>query len=287
MDDNATNRRVLYEMLRHWQMHPMAADGGLAALNELQRAVALGHPYPLVLLDAQMPDMDGFTVAERIQQTPALAGAAIMMLSSADLPGDTARCRALGIATYLTKPIKQSDLLDAMLAVMGDARTTAPAAAPLRTLAPEPLRSLRILLAEDNLVNQRLVVRLLQKRGHGVVIANNGREALAALQDGGFNIVLMDVQMPEMDGFEATAAIRAHEREGGAHVPIVAMTAHAMKGDQERCVAAGMDGYVSKPISPQRLFDEIDRVVPAVREQPHGGATRATAAVQPGTRVTP
>jgi CheY-like chemotaxis protein len=225
-----------------------------------------------VLLDAQMPDMDGFTVGERIQQTPALAGAAIMMLSSADLPGDTARCRALGIATYLTKPIKQSELLDAMLAVMGDARTTAPAVAPLRTPAPEPLRSLRILLAEDNLVNQKLVVRLLQKRGHSVVIANNGRDALAALQDGWFNIVLMDVQMPEMDGFEATAAIRAHERQGGAHVPIVAMTAHAMKGDQERCIAAGMDGYVSKPISPQRLFDEIDRVVPAVREQPAAAA---------------
>ena len=154
VDDNATNRRVLYEMLRHWQMHPTEANGGLAALSELQRAAALGHPYPLVLLDAQMPDMDGFTVAERIRQNPALAGATIMMLSSADLPGDAARCRALGLATYLTKPIKQSELLDAMLAVMGDARTTAPAAAPLRAPAPEPSRSLRILLAEDNLVNQ-------------------------------------------------------------------------------------------------------------------------------------
>jgi CheY-like chemotaxis protein len=268
VDDNATNRRVLYEMLRHWQMHPTAADGGLDALSELQRAAALGHPYPLVLLDAQMPDMDGFTVAERVRQTPALAGAAIMMLSSADLPGDTARCRALGIATYLTKPIKQSELLDAMLAVMGDATTAAPAVVPLGAPAAEPVRSLRILLAEDNAVNQTLAKRLLEKRGHRVAVTGNGSEALAALHDEAFDLVLMDVQMPEMDGIEATAAIRARERASGAHVPIIAMTAHAMKGDQERCVAAGMDGYVSKPISAQRLFDEIDRAILAAHKQP-------------------
>jgi CheY-like chemotaxis protein len=262
VDDNATNRRVLYEMLSHWQMRPTVADGGLAALSELQHAVALGSPFPLVLLDAQMPDMDGFTLAERITQTPALAGVTIMMLSSVDLPGDTSRCRALGIATYLTKPIKQSELLDALLNVMGHTAAAVLDKVPARAPIPAPGRRLRVLVAEDNAVNQRLAMRLLEKRGHYVVVRGNGRDAVAVMKDESFDLVLMDIQMPEMDGFEATAAIRAQERQSGVHVPIIAMTAHAMKGDEERCLVAGMDGYLAKPITPQRLFDEIDRSCP-------------------------
>ena len=273
VDDNATNRRVLYEMLCHWRMRPTAADGGLAALSELQRAVALGSPFPLVLLDAQMPDMDGFTLAERIRQTPALAGATIMMLSSADLPGDTARCRALGIATYLTKPIKQSELLDAILTVMGHGAVAIPDMVRLNAPTPGPAGQLRVLVAEDNAVNQRLAMRLLEKRGHHVVVRGNGRDAVAALNDAPFDVVLMDVQMPEMDGFEATAAIRAQEQQTGVHVPIIAMTAHAMKGDEERCLQSGMDGYVSKPIQPDTLFEAIDRVL-TVAAQPRDQATR-------------
>jgi signal transduction histidine kinase/DNA-binding response OmpR family regulator len=266
VDDNATNRRVLYEMLSHWQMRPTVADGGLAALSELQHAVALGSPFPLVLLDAQMPDMDGFTLAERITQTPALAGVTIMMLSSVDLPGDTSRCRALGIATYLTKPIKQSELLDALLNVMGHTAAAVLDKVPARAPIPAPGRRLRVLVAEDNAVNQRLAMRLLEKRGHYVVVRGNGRDAVAVMKDESFDIVLMDIQMPEMDGFEATAAIRAQERQSGVHVPIIAMTAHAMKGDEERCLVAGMDGYLSKPITPQRLFDEIDRSCPSLTD---------------------
>jgi signal transduction histidine kinase/DNA-binding response OmpR family regulator len=267
VDDNATNRRVLYEMLSHWQMRPTTADGGLAALTELQRAVALGSPFPLVLLDAQMPDMDGFTLAEHIKRTPELAGATIMMLSSADLPGDTARCRALGIVTYLTKPIKQSELLDAILTVMGCEAIAPPQTTAVSAPVPDPAGRLHILVVEDNVVNQRLAMRLLEKRGHRVVVRGNGREAVASVFDEPFDLVLMDIQMPEMDGFEATAAIRVQERMTGVRVPIIAMTAHAMKGDEERCLVAGMDGYVSKPLSPQKLFDEIDRLVAAAHVQ--------------------
>jgi CheY-like chemotaxis protein/HPt (histidine-containing phosphotransfer) domain-containing protein len=261
VDDNATNRRILYEVLTHWRMRPTAADGGIAALTELRHAVALGQPFPLLLIDAQMPDMDGFTLVERIKQDPTLSAATIMMLSSADLPGDAARCRSLGVAVYLTKPIKQSELLDAILTALG---APAPAAEriPLSAPSPDTARpSLRILLAEDNVVNQKLVTRLLEKRGHTVMVAEDGRAALAAIDRELFDVVLMDVQMPEMDGLEATAAIRAREQATGAHLQVVAMTAHAMKGDEERCLDAGMDGYVSKPISAERLFEAIDRVL--------------------------
>jgi CheY-like chemotaxis protein len=281
VDDNATNRRVLYEMLSHWQMRPTTADGGLAALSELARAVALGSPFPLVLLDAQMPDMDGFTVAERITQSSTLAGAAIMMLSSADLPGDTARCRALGIATYLTKPIKQADLLETLLTVMGHGAAAVPAREPVAAPLPGLGGRLRVLVAEDNAVNQRLATRLLEKRGHRVVVCGNGREAVAAVNEEPFDVVLMDIQMPEMDGFEATAAIRAHEEQSGEHVPIIAMTAHAMKGDEARCVVAGMDGYISKPISPQKLFDEMDRLVPLACGRPAVALGPSTVAAAP------
>jgi PAS domain S-box-containing protein len=260
VDDNATNRRLLFEALSSWRMRPTLADGGVAALHELRRAVRLGEPFPLALVDAQMPGMDGFSLVQSIRNDPELAVATIMMLSSRDLAGDAARCRALGIAAYLCKPIRPSELRDAILEVLGQ---TAHAAPPTCVAAPRaelPVRTLRILLAEDNAVNQRLVTRVLQRRGHSVAVAADGRQAVAAVMAERFDLVLMDVQMPEMDGFEATAAIREQERIAGTHLPIVALTAHAMKGDEERCLQAGMDAYLTKPLDTSRLIQLTEAI---------------------------
>jgi CheY-like chemotaxis protein/HPt (histidine-containing phosphotransfer) domain-containing protein len=274
VDDNATNRRILTEMLTHWHMKLTAVDGGPAALAALEQARDAGEPFPLVLLDAMMPEMDGFALAERIKRTPGLAGATILMLSSAGLRGDAARCRELGVAAYLTKPIKQSDLWDAIVTALG---TPSPDQARPPLITRHSLRAsrrhFRILLAEDNAVNQKLAVHLLEKWGHTVVVANDGREALEHVGAGlwaspfasgvpPFDLVLMDVQMPEMDGFEATAVIREREQETGGRLPIIAMTAHAMQGDRERCLEAGMDGYISKPIQAEELFAALEELVP-------------------------
>ncbi len=263
-DDNETNRHILSEMLANWRMGPTAADSGRAALAELKRAAGAGEPFPLVLLDAVMPDLDGFAVAQEIKRDPALAGATIMMLSSADGAGELARCRELGIAVYLRKPIKQSELLDAILTVLGrlaaESQTTSAATG---VAAAGALRGLRVLVAEDNEFNQELVASLLTKRGHAPVLAGNGNAALAAWEREPFDLILMDVQMPEMDGFAATQSIRANEKDKGGHVPIIALTAHAMKGDRERCLAAGMDAYVSKPIRAAELFEAIGRLLSA------------------------
>ncbi len=273
VDDNATNRRILEEMLTHWDMKPALADGGWTALAAMERAKDAGKPFPLILLDAQMPEMDGFTLVERIKQNPELTGATIMMLTSAGQRGDAARCRELGIAAYLVKPIKQSDLLDAILTALGMPvqKLDVPFLVTRHSLR-ESRRKLRVLLAEDNRVNRELAVRLLEKRGHKVVVAGDGKEALASLEKQTFDIMLMDVQMPEMDGFETTAAIRAKERVTGTHLPIIAMTAHAMGGDREQCLAAGMDGYVSKPIQAKELFEVIEGMVstPAGAAPPRG-----------------
>ena len=206
-----------------------------------------------------MPDADGFTLAEAIKKDPAIAGATVVMLTSAGQPGDAARCRELGVAAYLTKPIKRSELRGAILLALGGqpAERDRPALVTRHSLR-EARHTGRILLVEDNSVNQLVARRLLEKRGHTVVVANNGREALAILEDAafvGFGCVLMDVQMPEMDGFECTAIIREREQVTGSHLPIIAMTAHAMKGDEARCLAAGMDAYLSKPIQPDELFE--------------------------------
>jgi PAS domain S-box-containing protein len=268
VDDNATNRQILEEMLTNWRMAPQAADGGRAALAAMEKARGGGRPFRLVLLDAHMSDLDGFAVAEQIKRNPELAGATIMMLTSDRQRGDAARCRELGIAAYLTKPITQSELLDAILLALGQRPQVSPAVE--RAASPPPRtakRHLRILLAEDNLVNRGLAVRLLEKRGHVVAVTRNGREALEALEKSsfrGFDAVLMDVQMPEMDGVEASASIRAWEKAHGGHIPIIAMTAHALKGDRERCLEAGMDGYVAKPIRAAELVEEIERCVPNV-----------------------
>ncbi len=223
-----------------------------------------------------MPGMDGFAVAERIKKNPKLTGATIMMLTSAGHLGDAARCRELGIAAYLIKPIRQLELLDAMCKALGSVPAKQPAAAVDQDRSLSERRpALRILLAEDNAVNQTLAVRLLEKRGHCVKTAENGRDALAAFSREEFDLVLMDVQMPGMNGFEATAAIRAQERATGAHVPIVAMTAHALKGDEERCLAAGMDAYVSKPIKANVLFQTIEGLLPDAVLQGAGAARDA------------
>ncbi len=257
VDDNAVNRRIFEDQSTHWRMKPTCVDGGQAALEALATATREGRPYGLVLLDANMPDLDGFGVAEEIAKRPELAGATIMMLTSSGQYGDVARCRNLGIASYLTKPIRQADLHEAICRILGNESVATPTA--VAAVAPQgPARSVKVLLAEDNVVNQRVADGLLTKRGHRVTVVGNGHEALSALDRETFDLVLMDVQMPELGGFEATAAIRERERGTGQHVRIVAMTAHAMTGDRERCLAAGMDGYLSKPIDARRLFAVVE-----------------------------
>jgi two-component system, sensor histidine kinase and response regulator len=263
VDDNHANRRVLEGMLSRWGMRTTLSAGGRAGLAALRIAKSQGHPFPLVLLDGQMPEMDGFMVAEMIRQNPSLGGATIMMLTSAGHVGDAARCRELGISAYLVKPIRQGELLNAICAVLG----IAPQRTSDRLITKHALREQhhrhRILLAEDNLVNQKLASRVLEKRGFDVTVVGDGRAALGALASGAFDAILMDVQMPEMDGFETTVAIRHKEESTGEHIPIIAMTAHALKGDQERCLVAGMDAYLSKPIRTAELFKTIDAFLSA------------------------
>jgi len=266
VDDNATNRRIVEQMLASWGMEARSAGSADGALTALEHASDSGKPFSLVLLDARMPGADGFDLAAQIKSRPGLTGATLMMLSSSRQARDAARCRELGISAYLTKPIKQSSLLDAIVTAI-----TAPAL-PRQTTGAQPVasaavpphagRRLSILVAEDNVVNQRLVSRVIGKWGHTAVIANNGKEALAALEHAAlenhpFDLVLMDVQMPEMGGLETTRAIREREKHTGRHTAIVAMTAHALKGDRERCLDAGMDDYIPKPIQAEDLARAI------------------------------
>jgi signal transduction histidine kinase/DNA-binding response OmpR family regulator len=259
VDDNRTNLQVLAGMLKRWGMHPTTAGGGDDALAQLCAAQEAGEPYRLILTDMHMPKMDGFALIECIRRKPESATTTIIMLTSAGHRGDAARCQQLGVAAYLLKPIRQSELREAIARLLGAREENG--TTPLLTRfslqgARDPSAFFRILVAEDNPVNQTLVVRLLEKRGHHVMLAGNGREALKALEKESFDLVLMDVQMPEMDGMEATAAIRQKEENTAVHQWIIALTAHAMKGDRERCLAAGMDGYLTKPIRPPEL-DQI------------------------------
>jgi PAS domain S-box-containing protein len=262
VDDNATNRQILSEMLTNWKMQPTTTAGGGEALAHMKGALAAGRPFQLILSDGQMPEMDGFMLAETVKRDPELRSLPIILLTSAGRPGDGARCRKLGIAGFLNKPVKQSELLDTIAAVMaGETPSGTQRADEDAPALPMSARRLRILLAEDNPVNQAVASRILEKRGHSVVVVKNGREAVDALQPGAmesFQVVLMDVQMPEMDGLEATAAVRAREKSSGGHVPIVAMTAHAMEGDRDRCLKAGMDGYVTKPVEARRLVEAVE-----------------------------
>jgi PAS domain S-box-containing protein len=257
VDDNATNRSILEEILRGWRMKPTLAEDAPTALSRLEQALNEGKPFPLVLTDVNMPGMDGFTLVERIRENSRLAAATIMMLTSAGQRGDAARCRQLGVAAYLTKPVGQSELFDALVRVLSSMERETPAALVTRHSLREERKGPRVLLVEDNVVNQTLAVRLLEKRGCTVEVAANGREAVAAFEKRSFDLVFMDVHMPEMDGLEATAAIREREKATGTHTPIVAMTAHAMKGDREQCLAAGMDGYIAKPVRAQELFEVL------------------------------
>jgi signal transduction histidine kinase/CheY-like chemotaxis protein/ligand-binding sensor domain-containing protein len=261
VDDNATNRRILLEMLTHWGMNPTAADGALAAIELLGRAKDEGRPFRLIVTDANMPEVDGFDLAARIREMPEYRNILIMMLSSSGFRGDSARCRNLGLAAYLTKPIKQSLLLDAvMMSLAGPGEGAEPAPLVTRHSLNQSRSRYSLLLAEDNLINQKLAVRILENRGHKVTVVGNGEEALAALDTEPFDVVLMDIQMPKMDGFQATAEIRRRERGTDRRQPIVAMTAHAMSGDKEKCLEAGMDAYISKPLKPLDLLRTIDEL---------------------------
>ena len=262
-DDNATNRRLLEAMLTAWGVAPTIVADGRSALAALEKARAAGRTFHLVLLDARMPDIDGFAVAERIRQEPALAGLTVMLLTSDVMNGDLARCRTLGIARHLVKPFTPSELLDAVLLALGQSlETTAAPAAPADPGAETSSQRLHVLVAEDNPVNQRLIVRLLEKMGHIPIVAHNGQEAVEAYESRPFDAALMDVQMPVMDGLAATMAIRESEARhpGRRRLPIMALTAYAMRGDRERCLAAGMDDYLTKPIKPEDLSAALDRL---------------------------
>ena len=261
VDDNSTNRQMLNEILHHWGLKPTLAESGKHGIEILEQTSAASTAFPLILLDSLMPDMDGFTFAKRIKSDPRFQGAIIMMLTSGGQRGDASRCRDLRISAYLVKPLQQTELLEAILTVLGH-KPESPDGRPAlvtRHSLREERQHVRILLAEDNPVNQMVAVRLLEKMGHTVMVVANGRDAVLMSAQQEFGLVLMDVQMPEMDGLEATHAIRQREATTHKHIPILAMTAHAMKGDRERCLAAGMDGYIAKPVSPAELLAEIER----------------------------
>jgi CheY-like chemotaxis protein len=266
VDDNYINRRILTEQLMRWGAEPHAVEHGRGALDVLSAAARARRPFPVVLLDMHMPEMDGAAVAREIRRRPELAGAVIAVLTSSALPGEAAHLRSLGVDGCLSKPFRHEELFRLVAELLDPDRQVAQieaAAAPAAPPAPAPAgetppRSRKILVAEDNQINQRLAVALLAKRGHRATVVGTGREALQAVARERFDAILMDLQMPDMGGLEATAAIRAREREAGGHIRIVAMTAHAMPGDRERCLAAGMDDYLTKPIDARKLHALIE-----------------------------
>ncbi|UCG80019.1 MAG: response regulator, partial [Desulfobacterales bacterium] len=259
LDDNATNRLVLKEMMASWGLESAEAGDEDRALAMMEKAFEAGKPYRLLLLDAQLAGKDGFELAKRVKQRPFGTDLKMILLTSPGRKEEAEQCAKLGISGYLVKPVKQSELLDAIMTALEHPMNDT---ARLMTHhdVQEAQTRLSILLVEDNPVNRKVAETILKKRGHRVAIASNGREALEALDKESFDLVLMDVQMPEMDGFEATERIRGREKGNGEHIPIVAMTAHAMKGDRERCLAAGMDSYISKPIRAEDLFSVIEKL---------------------------
>jgi len=256
VDDNRTNRRILAAMLEAEGVEAVLVESGAEALDLLHRAHAENRPFQLAIVDALMPAMDGFMLTEGMNHDPDLTRPVIMMLSSSDLQSDIPRCRRLGIACHVVKPVSRAELRESMLRALG---STPPAQPSRQDEVPESLRQLSILLAEDNPMNQKLATRLLEKRGHKITSVSNGREALEAFEQARFDLILMDVQMPVMDGWMATKAIRKRELGTGQRVPILALTAHAMKHDQEQCYRAGMDGFLSKPFQPADLYEAVDR----------------------------
>jgi two-component system sensor histidine kinase/response regulator len=282
VDDNATNRRLLEVWLAKWGLLPVSVDNGMAAHTELERAAGSATPYGLALLDGCMPMMDGFELAHAIRRSPELNRMALVMLTSSGASHDPQRCRALNINEFLLKPVSGTDLLDAIVSATDPTMIAAPSPAesPAARLVPGPTR-LRILVAEDHPVNQKYVLRVLEKLGHAVALAGDGTEVLSMLKESRFDAVLMDVQMPIMSGFEATAAIRTREALDGGHLHIIAMTANAMQGDREACLAAGMDDYVSKPIQVSSLIDALNRIAA------HPQATPQECAPTPASETEP
>jgi signal transduction histidine kinase/CheY-like chemotaxis protein len=271
VDDNRTNRRILDAMLTQWQMRPTSVAGGKEALAELHAPRNSADPYTLVVSDMHMPEMDGFGLVERIRETASFSQIAIVMLTSAGNRGDAARCRELQLAGYLVKPARRSELHDAIVRALGTLQQQPEVGSDMRRPREnvnQGDKPLRILVAEDNVVNQKLITRLLEKRGHEVLLVENGREALDALESSSFDLVLMDVQMPVLDGLETVRLLRKRETGLTFHQRVIALTAHAMKGDLDRCFAAGMDGYLSKPISPQELDLTLERTSKQFVKQP-------------------
>lgn len=259
VDDNATNRKLAVELLRRWGVTSDAVEDGRQAIAELERAKQSGTDYQLLLLDVRMPEMDGFEVAEYIKAHPDLVAAPVMMLTSEGQRGDAARCRELGISAYLLKPYSQSDLFDAIMNTLGmDNVQNAPLIT--RHSLQQNKRQLKVLVAEDNSVNQLLATRLLQKFGHQVEVAENGLVAVEKWQCGNYDLILMDVDMPVMNGHNATQRIRELEQDSDQHIPIIGLTAHVMQGSREECIAAGMDGYLSKPINTEALWIELESI---------------------------
>ena len=277
VDDNRTNRRILDGLLRHWKMRPTTVEDGEQALYKAIAAREDGEPFELIVTDMHMPKMDGFDLIKRIRERPGLVTSTVMMLTSGGQGGDTRRCEELGVAAHLLKPVRQSELRDALIRAVGSKSQllSEPASVNAYPARRESSKPLRVLLAEDNSVNQLLATRLLEKRGHYVKVTGNGREALAALEQARYDLVLMDVQMPEMDGIEATLAIREKEKRTGMHQPVVALTAMVIKGDRERCIAAGMDGYLSKPIRQHQL----DEILESYSEKLPGRAASSTESI--------
>jgi two-component system, sensor histidine kinase and response regulator len=276
VDDNATNRRMLEETLADWGMKPTATESGESALSALETACREGSPFSLVLADRLMPGMDGFKLAERIQENPRLAGTLIIMMTSAGERGDAARCQELGIAAYILKPINQSDLCEAISVVLqGASGGKTPRSLVTRHSIRESKHPLHILLAEDNFINREVTVKMLEKSGHMLTVVENGQDALSAFQQHSFDLILMDIQMPLMDGCQATKAIREMEKCAEKRVPIIALTAHAMQGDKEKFLESGMDAYISKPVRANELSKIIDSVLrhektlPELRTKPH------------------
>ena len=257
VDDNATNRRILSEMLTNWGMRPVLATNAHEGLQWLRDAHTRREPFRLILSDVNMPDVSGFTFAEWVRAEPASAETPIIMLTSSGREGDADRREQLRIAARLMKPVKQSELFDAIVTTLGVAMLQTASRASNATEPAWHIRPLKILLAEDNLANQKLATGVLGKQGHHVTVAGTGRAAVDAWQSQTFDLILMDVQMPELDGFEATQLIRQLEQPLGTHIPIIAMTAHAMKGDRERCLESGMDEYLSKPIRSQQIAEKL------------------------------
>jgi CheY-like chemotaxis protein len=266
VEDHVTSRRILRETLVRWGLRAATASDIAQAVTLVRQAKESGMPFSLVLSDIHLPDGDGFALIEKINRLRDRGIATILLVTPGHKPIDAARCREMGVTAYLSKPVRQSELREALRTAYGKTLKGAARAAAAGESNSDKCtcRPLRILLAEDNAINQRLTVRLLEKRGHRVVAVNDGVETLEMLAKDSFDVVLMDIQMPRMDGFQATAAIREREKNSGGHLPIIAITAYVLKGDEERCLGAGMDGYIPKPISPKELIATVESVAPAI-----------------------